>query len=68
MSRLIEPAEFAAELKAIEAESIGWQPLGSGAYVHAGAPDEECLVITVVGIPSAEMAGSNVLLLLGWVS
>ena len=23
-----------AELAAIEAESIGWQPLGDGAYLH----------------------------------
>ena len=52
-----------AELAAIEAESIGWQPLGSGAYLHVGKP--EALVITVVGMPDAGMAGMNVLLV-GW--
>ncbi len=28
------------ELAAIEAESIGWQPLGDGAYLHVGDPEE----------------------------
>jgi hypothetical protein len=28
-----------AELAAIEAESIGWQPLGEGAYLHVGKPE-----------------------------
>ena len=27
-----------ADLDAIEAESIGWQPLGDGAYLHLGKP------------------------------
>ena len=27
-----------AELAAIEAESIGWLPLGDGAYLHIGDP------------------------------
>lgn len=26
------------EIANIEAESIGWQPLGSGAYLHIGNP------------------------------
>ena len=54
-----------AELAAIDAESIGWQPLGDGAYLHLGKPDEEEVVITVVGVPDASMAGMNVLLV-GW--
>ena len=37
------------ELAAIEAESIGWLPLGDGAYLHVGDP--QALVITVVGVP-----------------
>ena len=49
-----------AELAAIEAESIGWQPLGDGAYLHLGDP--EALVISVVGVPEVGMAGMNVLL------
>ena len=48
------------ELAALEAESIGWQPLGEGAYLHVGDP--EALVITVVGVPEVGMAGMNVLL------
>lgn len=46
---LITEAELQAELAAIEAESIGWLPLGDGAYLHVGDP--EALVITVVGVP-----------------
>ena len=53
------------ELTAIEAESIGWLPLGEGAYLHLGNPDEEEVVITLVGVPDASMAGMNVLLV-GW--
>ncbi|MBU4423853.1 MAG: hypothetical protein KKG12_08825 [Gammaproteobacteria bacterium] len=49
-----------AELAAIEAESIGWQPLGDGAYLHLDDP--EALVISVVGVPEVGMAGMNVLL------
>ena len=37
------------ELAAIEAEAIGWQPLGDGAYLHVGDP--EALVVEVVGVP-----------------
>lgn len=50
-----------SELAAIEAESIGWQPLGDNAYLHVGDPD--ALVTDVVGVPDASMAGVNVLLL-----
>ena len=50
------------ELATIEAESIGWLPLGEEAYLHVGDPDEEETVITVVGVPDASMAGMNVLL------
>jgi hypothetical protein len=51
------------ELAAISAESIGWQPLSDGAYLHVGDPDAP--VIEVVGVPDAGMAGVNVLLV-GW--
>ena len=66
MSELLldRPAKL-AELATIEAESIGWQPLGDGAYLHLGKPEEEEIVITVVGAPDAGMAGMNVLLV-GW--
>lgn len=61
--QFLTEAELQAELAAIEAESIGWLPLGEGAYLHLGKPDEEAVVITVTGIPDAGMAGMNVLLL-----
>ncbi len=54
-----------ADLAAIEAEAIAWQPLSDGTYLHLGKPDEEEVVITVVGVPDASMAGMNVLLV-GW--
>ena len=56
---------FAAELEAIKAESIGWLPLGQGVYYHHGDTrfSEEPIVIEVVGIPDASMAGMNVLML-----
>lgn len=58
-------AELAAELEALRAESIGWIPLGQGVYVHQGdvQATHEAIVIEVVGIPDAAMAGMNVLLL-----
>ena len=64
-SALFTEAELQAELAAIEAEAIGWLPLGDGAYPHLGKPEEEEVVITVTGIPDAAMAGMNVLLA-GW--
>ena len=60
---LIDLDELKAELAAIEAESIGWIPLGDGAYLHLGKPEEEEIVISVVGVPDVGMAGMNVLLL-----
>jgi len=70
-----EDAQF---LAAVAAESIGWLPLGQGAYLHLGRPAAllsdtpgasaasaapDALVIDVVGVPDAAMAGMNVLLL-----
>ena len=60
MNLLIDPDELKAELAAIEAESIGWLPLGDGAYLHVGDP--EGLMIEVVGVPEAGMVGMNVVL------
>ncbi|MGB4466778.1 MAG: hypothetical protein WBH99_00290 [Azovibrio sp.] len=58
--RVLDLQAELAELAAIEAESIGWLPLGEGAYLHVGNPDED-FVITVTGMPDAGMAGMNVL-------
>jgi hypothetical protein len=55
-----------AELQALAAEAMGWQPLGADAYLHHGgdcAHDGDENVIQVVGVPDADMAGMNVLLL-----
>lgn len=66
MNELIQDLQAElADLAAIHAESIGWQPLGDGAYLHICNPDEDEVVITVTGVPDAEMAGMNVLLV-GW--
>jgi hypothetical protein len=56
---------LALELEAIRSEAMGWLPLDAGAYFHQGLKpeSEEAVVIEVVGIPSFEMAGMNVLLL-----
>ena len=51
-------AEFWRELAEIEAESIGWLPLGEGCYLHTGNDSAEILI---VGTASASLAGHNVL-------
>ena len=53
--------DFWQELAQIQAESIGWIPLGEGVYLHVGS---DAPVIQVVGVVKDEMAGSNVLWLL----
>ena len=62
---LINSADLEAELAAIEGEAIGWLPLGEGAYLHVGRPDEEEVMITVVGVGDVGMVGMNVLWV-GW--
>ena len=52
-----------AELQALAAEAMGWQPLGQGAYLHHGDVDGEENIIQVVGVPDVSLAGMNVLLL-----
>ena len=51
-------ADFWRELADIEAESIGWLPLGEGCYLHTGSDTTEILI---VGTANAGMTGSNVL-------
>jgi hypothetical protein len=41
-------ADFWAELAQIKAESIGWIPLGEGAYLHVD--DESANEVLVVGV------------------
>ena len=53
MSADIE-ADFWRELAQIEAESIGWQPLAPGAYLHVS--DEQATEVLVVGMPQAGAA------------
>lgn len=52
-------ADFWRELQEIEAESIGWLPLESGAYLHVG--DANAAEVLVVGVPQA----GDALLLVG---
>lgn len=63
----LSAAELAQELREIEAESIGWSPLDKGIYLHRGAQEGSPadLVIEVVGLPDATMAGLNLLLITG---
>ena len=42
-------SDFWAELAQIQAESIGWIPLGSGVYLHV--TDENATEVLVVGLP-----------------
>jgi hypothetical protein len=56
---LITDEELAVDLAALAVETMGWVPLDEGAYLHVGEPD--ALVINVVGVPDAGMAGMNVL-------
>lgn len=58
-------AESLADLQSLAAESMGWQPLGEGGYLHHGTKtdtDAET-VIHVVGVPDTAYTGLNVLLL-----
>ena len=57
---MIDPTELQQELNEIEAESIGWIALDTGAYLHVGS---DAPVIEVVGVAHASMANKNVLLL-----
>ena len=54
--------QLLAELAEIEAESIGWIPLGEQVYAHRGKEDPADEIL-VVGLPDATMAGLNVLLM-----
>ena len=47
-------ADFLRELSEIEAESIGWQPLEPGAYLHV--EDDQATEVLVVGMPQAGAA------------
>lgn len=54
----------ALELCAIEAESIGWWPLGDDAYLHAAErPGADVSVISIVGLPQDAEEGALTLLL-----
>jgi len=53
----LEP-DFLRELAEIEAESMGWQPLEQGVYLHKGSDDTE---VVITGQATTAMAGMNVL-------
>ena len=46
--------DFQRELAEIEAESMGWMPLESGAYLHVS--EENATEVLVVGLPQAGAA------------
>ncbi len=47
-------ADFWRELAEIEAESMDWQPLDPGAYLHVS--DENATEVLVVGVPQVGAA------------
>jgi hypothetical protein len=49
------------DLKALEAEAIGWLPLREGAYLHVSDPN--AVTITLVGVAQIPIEGENILLL-----
>ena len=53
-------ADFWAELAQIQAESMGWIPLGEGAYLHVD--DENATEVLVALAGDAVLAGDVVLL------
>jgi hypothetical protein len=53
-------SDFLAELAQIQADSIGWIPLDEGVYLHVF--DDKATEELVVGLASADMQTSNVLL------
>ena len=61
--KLSSSTDIQAELQALAAESMGWQPLSAGVYFHHGDAGGEEDVIQVVGLPDMALAGLNVLLL-----
>ena len=57
------PTSPESELKQLQAESIGWIPLGEGVYVHHPESESQPVVITVVGIPDVSHEHHHVVLL-----
>jgi hypothetical protein len=53
---------FEQELAELAAESIGWLPLESGAYLHISSEGKEDRVV-ITGLPDAGLDAENVLLL-----
>lgn len=58
MNQELIEADFLRELAEIEAESMGWQPLEQGVYLHKGSDDTE---VVITGQATPAMAGMNVL-------
>lgn len=53
-------ADFWRELREMEAEAMGWQPLEAAAWLHAGDP--KASTVTVVGVPDVALTGQSALL------
>jgi hypothetical protein len=52
-------ADFLRELAEIEVESMGWQLLEPGVYLHVS--DANATEVVITGQATTEMAGMNVL-------
>ena len=52
-----------SELKQIQAESLGWNYLGEGVYVHLPEHGTQPDVITLVGVPDIAHEHMSVVLL-----
>jgi len=59
MNSITVEADFWAELAQIQAESIGWIPLGEGVYLHVA--DDNANEVLVVSMAHADMLASIVL-------
>jgi hypothetical protein len=60
------PPEDIADLQALAAEAMGWQPMGAGAYFHQGRKESEGQteqVVHIVGLPDLALTGESVFLL-----
>jgi len=59
------PEQWAQEIAQWQAESIGWTPLGQGAYLHMpkGTPANDVNVVLIVGNATVPPEGWAALLL-----
>ena len=64
-SDLIPTHEWTQEQRELQADSLGWLPLGEGAYLHVPGTDKEPTVIHVVGLATDALELDGPVLLVG---